>query len=129
MDKSPPGRVFCVPCAGKAEKDETKLRAKKLLLILILTVVLIVALVLYCTGRPGSGGNSHAAESALVLSEVMASNKGSVPDENGDYPDWVELKNTGGTTLDIAGFGLTDDFTAGVKYVFPSGYVVFWCSG
>ena len=136
MDKSPPGRVFCVPCAGKAEKDETKLRAKKLLLILILTVVLIVALVLYCTGRPGSGGNSHAAESALVLSEVMASNKGSVPDENGDYPDWVELKNTGSTTLDIAGFGLTDDFTAGVKYVFPSGtkvepggYVVVWCSG
>lgn len=118
------------------EKGETKLRAKKLLLILILAIALIVALVVYCAGGAGGGSNSHAVQSALVLNEVMSSNKGSVPDENGDYPDWVELKNTGGTELDIGGFGLTDDFTEGAKYVFPSGtkipaggFLVVWCSG
>ena len=113
-----------------------KLRVKKLLFILILAVALIVALVIYCTGGTGGGSNSHTVQSTLALSEVMTSNKGSVPDENGNYPDWVELKNTGSTTLDEGGFGLTDDLTAGVKYVFPSGtkveaggYIVVWCSG
>lgn len=113
-----------------------ELRVKKLLFILILAVALIVALVIYCTGGTGGGSNSHTVESTLALSEVMTSNKGSVPDENGNYPDWVELKNTGSTTLDVGGFGLTDDLTAGVKYVFPSGtkveaggYIVVWCSG
>ena len=113
-----------------------KLRVKKLLFILILAVALIVALVIYCTGGTGGGSNSHTVQSTLALSEVMTSNKGSVPDENGNYPDWVELKNTGSTTLDVGGFGLTDDLTAGVKYVFPSGtkveaggYIVVWCSG
>ena len=74
-----------------------KLRVKKLLFILILAVALIVALVIYCTGGTGGGSNSHTVQSTLALSEVMTSNKGSVPDENGNYPDWVELKNTGST--------------------------------
>ena len=112
-----------------------KLKANKLVLLLFLAIVLLVALVLYCTGGVGDG-NSHTVQSALVLSEVMASNKGSVPDENGDYPDWIELYNSGSAELDVGGFGLTDDFTEGVKYVFPSGtkvpaggYIVVWCSG
>ena len=30
----------------------------------------------------------------LVISEVMSSNKSAVPDENGEYYDWIELWNT-----------------------------------
>ena len=77
------------------------MKANKLVLLLFLAIVLLVALVLYCTGGVGDG-NSHTVQSALVLSEVMASNKGSVPDENGDYPDWIELYNSGSAELDVA---------------------------
>ena len=50
--------------------------------------------------------------------------------------DWIELKNTTGVSVDISGFGLTDDILNPTRFVFPvgsiipaAGYRVIGCSG
>ncbi|MBQ2661234.1 MAG: lamin tail domain-containing protein [Clostridia bacterium] len=111
-----------------------KKRAKLKLLAVIMTVILLVALIIYFVNAKNAG-SSQVAESGIMLNEVMASNKGSVSDNYGDYPDWIELYNESDEDVDIGGYGLSDEI--GVpKFVFKSGttipahgYVVVYCSG
>ena len=81
-------------------------------------------------------GSSRAPADAVTLSEIMISNKGSVPDNLGGYPDYIELHNGSSERADISGYGLSDSLLEGAKYVFPAGtalepgaYVVVWCGG
>ncbi len=95
-----------------------------------LAAVLVVFLISLREGSPA------AAEGAVTLSEIMISNKGSVPDNLGGYPDYIELHNNSDSKADISGYGLSDSLLEGAKYVFPAGtvlepggYIVVWCSG
>ncbi|MDB2430364.1 lamin tail domain-containing protein, partial [Akkermansiaceae bacterium] len=54
------------------------------------------------------------------LNEFAAQNAGPLADEDGDETDWIEIKNTGNTPNDLAGFYLTDDPTNLTKWQFPS---------
>jgi hypothetical protein len=67
----------------------------------------------------------------VVINEVMAENLSAVP--NGStYPDWIEIRNAGGSPVNLQGWSLSDDGNAR-KFVFPSttipanGYLVVWC--
>jgi len=67
----------------------------------------------------------------VVINEVMAENLSAVP--NGStYPDWIEIRNAGGSPVSLTGWSLSDDGNAR-KFVFPSatipanGYLVVWC--
>lgn len=104
----------------------------------IITAVLITALL--CAGLIFIIKNTKIEiehnTSAVVINEVMASNKGSVPDEYGNYPDWVELKNVSAEEVDVGGLGLSDSLLDGAKYVIPSGtkiapggFLLIYCSG
>lgn len=71
----------------------------------------------------------------VVISEFMAANTTTVqdPDEPGEYPDWIELTNTGMEAIDLSGYYLTDDlrkprrFRIGAGLSIPGGNsVVFW---
>ena len=42
----------------------------------------------------------------LSINEVMLSNKATLPDSQGLFPDWVELYNYGGDTLSLGGLAL-----------------------
>ena len=82
-------------------------------------------------GSPGLP-NSTSAAAAVVLNEVAADNLGSV-DNGGTFPDWVELRNTTASPVDLEGWSLSDDGTAR-KFVLPggttiaaNGYFVIWC--
>lgn len=44
----------------------------------------------------------------IVVNELMSSNS-HIPDEDGDYPDWFELHNPGQDTVDLNGFGISND--------------------
>jgi hypothetical protein len=69
-------------------------------LIFILLVACLIALILYLkNGGTGSSGDSTAQ---VEINEVMISNKGAVPDETGDFPDWVEIYNSTDSALDIS---------------------------
>ena len=54
-----------------------------------------------------------------VLSEFMASNESTLPDEDGDFPDWIEIANMGNAALDLAGYHLTDNQEELTRWTFP----------
>ena len=114
--------------------DQGKNRAGKMILLVILSAAMLAAIIFYATHHAEQGSLKEAPK--LRLNEVMLSNKGAVPDEYGDYPDYVELYNASQETLDITGYGLSDDLLAGAKYVFPQGsrlepggFIVIYCAG
>ncbi|MDD4075351.1 MAG: lamin tail domain-containing protein, partial [Eubacteriales bacterium] len=102
-------------------------------MLIILGAALVAAVVFYLTHHADAG---QSAKPRVILNEVMTSNKGAVADEYGNFPDWVEVCNTASEPVDISGYGLSDDFLSGAKYVFPQGTVlnpggffVVYCSG
>lgn len=80
-----------------------------------------------------SGLSVSSASANVVLNEIMASNQGAV--ENGvDNPDYVELYNTSGQTIDLSNHSLTDDPAVPRTFVFPNGTslaagarLIVWC--
>lgn len=101
---------------------------------ILISVALMVILAVFLINL--KEGSSRAPADAVALSEIMISNKGSVPDNLGGYPDYIELHNGSSERADISGYGLSDSLLEGAKYVFPAGtvlepdaYVVVWCGG
>ena len=78
---------------------------------------------------------SSVTAQSILINEIMASNRTTVEDEDGDFEDWIELKNTGDEPIDLTGFGLSDNDNNPFKWVFPSGviepqgYIFVWASG
>jgi len=74
----------------------------------------------------------------VKINEVMASNQNTVADNAGEYSDWIELHNTTGTSIDLANYYLTDDYSNLKKFRFTSasgqvvvpanGYLLIWAS-
>src|SRR5690606_8146291 len=58
------------------------------------------------------------ASSDVVLNEIAADNAGSVVNDNA-FPDWVELHNRSGTSVNIGNWSLTDNGVAR-QFVFPA---------
>ncbi len=71
----------------------------------------------------------------LVINEFMSSNSITVADENGDFEDWIEIFNAGTTTINLNGYGLSDDPAEPFRWVFPAinlppgAYLFVWASG
>ena len=68
----------------------------------------------------------------LVISEVMPSNATAVTDENGNFPDWVEIWNSTDHLINLEGVGLSDKGDR-IRFLFPAvslvpdGRVVVFC--
>ena len=56
----------------------------------------------------------------IVISEFLASNYSGLKDEDGQAADWIELQNTGRSTVNLAGWSLTDEKGNPGKWVFPA---------
>ena len=75
------------------------------------------------------------APAQVIISEFMADNKKTLADEDGQYPDWIELYNTSAATVNLAGWALTDDPTRQQLWVLPAtnltakGFLVVFASG
>jgi hypothetical protein len=69
----------------------------------------------------------------LVINEIMAGNVSAVPDQNGEYDDWVELYNGNNFSLNLNGYHLSDNENELTKWTFPNvtipanGYLIVWC--
>ena len=70
----------------------------------------------------------------VAINEVMSSNTSSNLDSDGDYSDWIELYNYGSETVELQGFGLTDDPDLPYKWTFPdvtiapNAFKIVWAS-
>ena len=56
----------------------------------------------------------------VILSEFMAENAGSLLDEDGVSSDWLELWNSTGATVNLAGYYLTDNALVPNKWALPA---------
>ncbi|MFO7979116.1 MAG: lamin tail domain-containing protein, partial [Bacteroidales bacterium] len=71
----------------------------------------------------------------IVINEFMSLNETTAADEDGDYPDWIELYNGGNSTIDLQGYGLSDRPVEPFRWVLPQvevppgGYLLIWASG
>jgi len=72
---------------------------------------------------------------SIVINEMMASNSATIQDEDGDSPDWIELYNFSQHSIDLNGFGLSDNAADPFKWTFPSlslepgKYLIVFASG
>ena len=74
-----------------------------------------------------------ATNSAVVINELLVENKVTLADAQGDYDDWIELRNLNGAAVDLTGHYLTDDPENPRKWQFPdgatiaaNGYLLVW---
>lgn len=73
------------------------------------------------------------AAQSLVINEIITSNSDVNTDEDGSYEDWVELYNGTAQSINLEGYGLTDNDDL-YQWVFPAktiaagGYLLVWCS-
>ena len=61
---------------------------------------------------------------ALVINEICASSITTLKDEDGDYPDWIEIHNTTNQTIDLSNYALSDSTDKLVKWRFPQGSTI-----
>ena len=83
--------------------------------------------------------SSNAPMPLVMISEFMAANSGSLPgsviDNLGSTPDWIEIYNGHTTPVSLTGWALTDDATKLGKWKFPTtqlpakSYLVIYASG
>ncbi|MDB4457879.1 lamin tail domain-containing protein [Akkermansiaceae bacterium] len=69
------------------------------------------------------------------INEIMANNRSTVADGQGDYDDWVEIFNPSAVDLDLSGYYFSDDLEDITKWQVPldsgivvpaGGYRMFW---
>src|SRR5438552_18427150 len=78
---------------------------------------------------------ARVARTEVVISEFMADNKTTLADEEGQFPDWIEIYNTGTNTVNLNGWSLTDDPARQARWFFPAtnltakGFMVVFASG
>jgi len=71
----------------------------------------------------------------VVINEGSNMNYSSIADENGEYPDWVELYNAGSDTVSLLNYSLSDKPNNPTKWIFPNiklppgGFKTVFCSG
>lgn len=56
----------------------------------------------------------------LKINELMSSNVGTVEDEDGDTPDWIEIFNYGNSAVNLGDYFLSDDAGELLKWQFPA---------
>ncbi len=61
------------------------------------------------------------APAQIIINEFSASNKSDFPDNFQDYEDWIELLNTTNSSINLAGYYLSDKIDNPTKWQFPSG--------
>jgi hypothetical protein len=55
-----------------------------------------------------------------LITEFMADNKSTLADEDGQFPDWIEIHNPSATPLSLDGWSLTDTATNLTRWKFPA---------
>jgi hypothetical protein len=78
-------------------------------------------------------GTTWVEDAPVVINEIMAVNTSTTTDENGQFEDWIELYNRSNATVDLSGYGLSDNPANLQKWQFPAGttiapnaYLIVW---
>lgn len=105
----------------------------KSILAIIVVAALLTGAYIYLT-KAESPSSSTAPAASIILNEFMASNSCVLPDDKGNYDDWIEIYNPTANTIDLTGYGLSNVQKA-AKWTFPAiminakSYMVVFASG
>jgi hypothetical protein len=76
------------------------------------------------------------SKSDILINELLPVNTSIVPDQNGEYDDWIELYNLSSSGKDLSGYFLSDNKDHFSKWELPSGttipgngYLIIWADG
>lgn len=71
----------------------------------------------------------------ITINEVMGSNSSVIADEDGDFPDWIELFNPAFHSINLSGYALSDEAWNPYKWTFPDtvieaqSFIIIFASG
>jgi hypothetical protein len=65
-------------------------------------------------------GLVSAPSTSVVINEAMASNSSTIADPQGEYDDWIELRNVTDEEVDLTGWHLSDEPNNPRKWQFPA---------
>ena len=75
-------------------------------------------------------------QAQVFINEIQSSNSRTITDDDGDFSDWIELYNAGNATVNLSGFGLSDNVSNPYKWIIPEGvelqeksYLLIFASG
>lgn len=60
---------------------------------------------------------------SVVFNEAMSSNLTALADEDGEYPDWLELYNNNNYAVNLGGYFISDNKENLKKWIFPESYI------
>lgn len=118
------------PAAVKRRQKRRRIGNAFAMLVLMALVVLLIVIcpkdpvrhAYYTIGTDDNqvvtGNHSSGIYDGLVISEIMASNTAAVPNENGEYADWVEIWNSSANDIQMESVGLSDDELS-ISFLFP----------
>ena len=78
---------------------------------------------------------TYTEAQTIKINEIMSSNGEAIADADGDFSDWFELYNTSDQSINLKGFGITDNEGDPLKWIFPDvqieakGFLLVWASG
>jgi len=121
------------PPVSEGEEDERKTGISALIFQSLL--ITIIFHTLFFSGQIVAGSNSSTTGSDPVINEIMAANLSTIADDDGDFSDWIEIFNRGNQSVNLAGYGLSDDYDRPFRWIFPDvtlepgEYLLVWASG
>jgi len=59
----------------------------------------------------------------IVINEISSAQNTGYPDEDGEYPDWIELYNKGASVVNLENYKLQRVEGSGITWVFPEVYI------
>lgn len=78
---------------------------------------------------------SSIATAQVFINEGSNRNYSTLPDEDGEFPDWVELYNSGSNSVNLLNYSISDNLSNPVKWMFPdmellpNQFITVYCSG
>ena len=108
--------------------------AVQILSIIIVIVLAIGVAIYFFNTETNVKSIQDSGATGVIINEVMSSNSGFLPDEDGDFPDWIELYNPTDEAINLEGYGLSDDENEPIKYALPAitiepyGYLIVFAS-
>ncbi len=69
-------------------------------------------------------GLTVSTNTSVVINEFLASNTSTLADPQGEFDDWIELRNLTGSAINLTGLYLTDEPANPRKWPFPSGTTI-----
>ncbi len=118
--------------SGQQGRRKSGLLAVKIILAAIVLTAVFAALFVYF----GKGDTEqHIAGASVVVNEIMADNRSTLADGDGDYSDWIELYNNGDVTVVFDGYYLSDSMSDPYKWALPAisldpgQYLIIFASG